>query len=264
MKYFWAHALPCVFFALLALPAAAQFAVLKEEATPLYEKPSAQSKLVAVLAAGDTVRILKKQNGWAQLRFHKKQKGWMQLRRPTADSLSAFVRAGENSQNPAANRFAAAEREAAFSAPPKRPPLDGGLSLNLGVFGGDFSYVGRFFYRSLKTAYLEGTFQYVAGQIASQYLMHANARFVRPLGRRFNGYATAGVGVINTVPIQSAGGKSVSTMAFNYGFGAARLLKNNNWLRADLRQFSALRQQGVVNFVEFTVGLDIGIRWSKL
>jgi hypothetical protein len=146
----------------------------------------------------------------------------------------------------------------------KRPPVDGGLSLGLGVFGGDFSYIGRFFYRNLKALYLEGTFQYVAGQIASQYLMHANARYVRPIRLRFNGYATAGVGVINTVPIQSAGAKPVSNMAFNYGVGVARQLKSNNWLRADLRQFSVLRQQGTVNFIEFTVGLDIGIRWSKL
>jgi hypothetical protein len=72
------------------------------------------------------------------------------------------------------------------------------------------------------------------------------------------------VGVINTVPIQSAGGKSVSNMAVNYGLGVARHLKNSNWLRADVRQFSALRKQGTVNFIEFTVGLDIGIRWSKL
>ena len=147
---------------------------------------------------------------------------------------------------------------------PKRPPVDGGLSLSHGTFGGDFSYVGRFFYRNLRWVYLEGTFQYVAGSIASQYLMHANARYMRPLRGRFDGYATAGVGVINTVPIQSAGGKSVSNMAVNYGVGVARKLKNNNWLRADLRQFSALRTQGTVNFIEFTVGLDIGIRWSKL
>jgi opacity protein-like surface antigen len=264
MKYFWL----CI-FVLAVTSARAQIAVLKEDAALLYEKPSTQSRLLAVLSAGDTVQVLKKQGSWAQLRFRTRRIGWMQLRHHQGRN-GATVSNGANGeiQYIAENQLAVSERNAGFAtqAPVsrKQPPVDGGLSLGLGVFGGDFSYIGRFFYRNLRTLYLEGTFQYVAGQIASQYLMHANARYVRPINSRFSGYATAGVGVINTVPIQSAGAKSVSNMAFNYGLGVARQLKSNNWLRADLRQFTLPRRQGTVNFIEFTIGLDIGIRWSKL
>ncbi len=257
----------CTVCGLAVSPARAQFAVLKDDATPLYEKPSLQSKLVTVLSAGDTVRIEKKQNGWARLRFRKKQRGWMQLRARTAQNgAAASAKVSGDTQKFSADQLAVSRRNAGFATKPvtKPPPVDGGLSLSLGVFGGNFSYVGRFFYRNLKALYFEGTFQYVAGSLASQYLMHANGRYVRPISLRFEGYATAGVGVINTAPIQSAGGKSVSNMAFNYGLGVARQLKNDNRLRADLRQFTALRKQGTVNFIEFTVGLDIGIRWSKL
>jgi len=268
MKYYCTTLL-CLMMWLAAAPGQAQVAILKDATTPLYAEPSLHSKLIAVLAAGDTVRILQQRKGWAQLRLRNKQKGWMLVRvRKTSSGTSAASARGGEIQDLSENQLAVSGRNAGFSPAAirtsKPPPVDGGISLSLGFFGGDFSYVGRFFYRSLRTVYLEGTFQYVAGQIASQYLMHANARFVKPLRPRFNGYATAGIGVINTVPIQSAGGKSVSNLAFNYGLGVARQLKSNNWLHAELRQFSALRKQGTANFVEFTVGLDIGIRWSKL
>jgi hypothetical protein len=116
----------------------------------------------------------------------------------------------------------------------------------------------------LPSIYVEGTFQYVAGEIASFYLMHGNAKYVRPIASRLDGTLTAGIGVINTVPVRSAGNKSVSNMAFNYGFGVQRHLKNNNWLRLDLRQYAALRQQGLATFFEFAAGVAIGINWSKL
>ena len=263
MKFFSTCTFVLTVACLVATPARAQIAVLKVDATLLYEKPSTESRLLAVLSAGDTVHVLKRQDGWTQLRFRSRQTGWMQVRNRRGRNG-----ANDEAQNQLSHQLAFADRNGGFATTStmarKQPPVDGGLSLGLGVFGGDFSYIGRFFYRNLKTLYVEGTFQYVAGQIASQYLMHANARYMRPIRLHFNGYATAGVGVINTVPIQSAGAKSVSNMAFNYGVGVARQLKSNNWLRAELRQFSALRQQGTVNFIEFTVGLDIGIRWSKL
>ena len=159
MKYLCACTLFLAVCWLSLAPARAQFAVLKDEATPLYEKPSAQSKLVAVLAAGDTVRILKKQKGWAQLRFRDKQKGWMQLRRRMEQNgVAASPGANGEAQNLAANQLAVSERNAGFSPKTittrKQPPVDGGLSLSLGTFGGDFSYVGRFFYRNLKSIYL--------------------------------------------------------------------------------------------------------------
>lgn len=224
----------------------AQIALLQSKTSPLYETPSIQSKMIAVLAAGDTVRILQTRSGWVQLQT-RKLKGWL---RTGAKAGSHFtLLSSKNSQE---NFKAGAS------------PYDGGVVLGLGTLGGDFAYIGRFYYRNLPRWELEGSFEYVAGQIASIYLMHANTRYVRPVARRFEGYATAGVGVINTVPIQSAGGKTISNMALNYGLGVQRRLNNKNWLRADLRQFTAIRTQGTLNFLEFTVGIAIGVRWAKL
>lgn len=224
----------------------AQIAILKDKAAPLYEQPSIQSRMIAVLATGDTVRILQTRSGWVQLNASK-QKGWMRIGAKAASHFS-FLSKKSSSEN--------------FKA--ESSPYDGGVVLGLGTLGGDFAYIGRFYYRNLPRWEIEGSFEYVAGQIASIYLMHANARYVRPVARRFEGYATAGVGVINTVPIQSAGGKTISNMALNYGFGVQRRLNHSNWLRADLRQFTAVRKQGTLNFLEFTVGLAIGVRWGKL
>jgi hypothetical protein len=73
-----------------------------------------------------------------------------------------------------------------------------------------------------------------------------------------------GIGIINTIPVRAAGGKSISNMVVNYGLGVQRHLRNSNSLRLDLRQYTAIRSQGLANFFEFTVGIAFGIRWSKL
>lgn len=237
----------CLFLSALcwSISASAQSAILKDKTAPLFELPSLQSKLVGVLSAGDTVRILQIRSGWVQLATRKPLKGWM---RTGAKAASHFFPLTKKTRAEIAGKA----------------PYDGGLVLGLGTLGGDFAYVGRFYYRNLPRWELEGSFEYVAGQIASIYLMHANTRYLRPFKNRFEGYATAGVGVINTVPIQSAGARSISNMALNYGLGVQRRLNNNNWLRADLRQFTAVRKQGTLNFLEFTVGIAIGVRWAKL
>jgi hypothetical protein len=237
----------------------AQTAVLKDHVTPIAEQPSPKSRVIAVLAAGDSVRILKTDGAWMQVAFRGKKKGWM------------FVGANNTLAPKPKNETRVEEKTgekqnltAGVSPADVRPATDGGVSFHLGAFSGQFTYVGKFYYRSIPSLYVEGTFQYVAGEIASFYLLHGNAKYVRPLSRRLDGTLTAGLGVINTVPIRSAGGKSVSNMALNYGLGLQRHLKNNNWLRADLRQYAALRKQGTATFLEFTVGVAIGIRWAKL
>jgi hypothetical protein len=238
--------------------ALAQTAILKDAATPIAAQPSPQSKVIAVLAAGDTVRILKMSGAWVQVSFRGSKTGWMFVGSngvPTAKPAAESAVEGKRVEEPRSTRLPAA-------AP--RPVADGGVSFHLGVFGGQFTYIGKFYYNTLPSIYVEGTFQYVAGEIASFYLMHGNAKYVRPIASRLDGTLTAGVGVINTVPIRAAGNKSVSNMAFNYGFGVQRHLKNNNWLRLDLRQYAALRQQGLATFFEFAIGVAIGINWSKL
>jgi len=251
--------------------ASAQRIVLKDSSTPIAEQPSPKSRVIAVLARGDTVRVLKLNGAWAQVAFRGKKKGWMFIGRGPASTNANAPAALTPSASAKPNNAAPVEEikpveQTAGDAPvATTPPVaDGGVSFHLGAFGGQFTYAGKFYYRTLPAIYIEGTFQYVAGNLASFYLMHGNAKYVRPLGRDLDGTLTGGVGVINTVPVRAAGGKSVSNMAFNYGVGAQRYLKNSNWLRADLRQYIAIRKQGLAHFFEFTVGIAIGIRWSKL
>ncbi len=238
--------------------ALAQTAVLKDAATPIAAQPSPQSKVIAVLAAGDTVRILKMNGAWVKVSFRGNQTGWMFVGSTgvsTAKPATESAVEGKKADEPRSSRPPAAA---------SRPLTDGGISFHLGAFGGQFTYIGKFYYKTLPAICIEGTFQYVAGEVASFYLMHGNAKYVRVLRPRLDGTLTAGVGVINTVPVRSAGNKSVSNMAFNYGFGVQRHLKNNNWLRLDLRQYAVLRQQGLATFFELAAGVAIGINWSKL
>jgi len=261
-----------VVFTLLILSrvVTAQRIVLKEAATPIAEQPSSQSRIIAVLTKGDTVRILKITSPWAQVAFRGKQKGWLYVGRSTAATAakSPATTPPEVATKPA-NAPPVEEtkpvEQTSHSPVPLAPITDGGVSFHLGSFSQQFTYVGKFYYRTLPRLYVEGTFQYVAGDIASFYLMYGNAKYARPLGRRLEGTVTAGVGVINTVPVRAAGVKSVSNMAFNYGIGVQRYLKNSNWLRADIREYTAIRnKRGLANFFEFTVGIAIGIRWSKI
>lgn len=212
-----------------------QRAVLKAEFTPVYETPSAESRQIAVLAAGDTVEILKIENGWVQLAFGQRQ-GWMNVR----------------DQKPK-------QRRARASLPKRLGAKRGGISLHVGSFSKDFSYVGRFHYKSTPSIHMEGTFQYAAGKLASLYLMHLNFRRLYPLGGRVDGWVSIGAGVVTSVPIRSAGSKSVSNMAFNYGLGARRHMKNSNWFRVDVQRFSIFVDSGLQHFLSWTIGIEIGV-----
>jgi hypothetical protein len=244
-----------VWLILLCGSGSAQRLILKDSATPIAEQPSPKSRVMVVLAKGDTVRILKINGGWAQVAFRGKQKGWMFVGRNAPPA---------NTNPPAASAAVEASKPVEQTNLPAATMTEGGISFHLGSFSRQFTYVGKFYYRTLPALYVEGTFQYVAGDIASFYLMYGNAKYARALGQRLEGALTAGVGVINTVPVRAAGVKSVSNMTINYGFGMQRHLKNNNWLRLDFREHTAIRRSGFANFFEFTVGIAIGIRWSKL
>lgn len=260
-----------VWSTLLVGSAAAQRVILKDAATPIAEQPSPQSRVIAVLAKGDSVRVLQFNGVWAQVAFRGKQKGWMYVGRKSTTAKPPTPATAPTPSAKPSNTAPVEEMKPVEQTPmggttvaPTPPVTDGGISFHLGSFSQQFTYVGKFYYRTLPALYVEGTFQYVAGNVASNYLMYGNAKYVRPLGRRLEGTLTAGVGVINTVPVSAAGSKSVSNMVFNYGLGVQRYLKNSNWLRADLREYTALRSKGLTNFFEFSVGIAIGIRWSKI
>jgi len=251
--------------------AIAQRLVLKDAATPIAEQPSPKSRVIAVLVKGDTVRVLKINSPWVQVAFRGKQKGWMYVGRSAASTNTKTpAPTPETTAKPAnaapVEAVQPVEQNATSNPPVTLAPItDGGVSFHLGSFSRQFTYVGKFYYRTMPRLYVEGTFQYVAGNVASNYLMYGNAKYVRSLGRRLEGTVTAGVGVINTVPVRAAGVKSVSNMAFNYGIGVQHYLKNSNWLRVDIREYTAIRnKRGLANFFEFTVGIAIGIRWSKI
>lgn len=223
--------------------AQAQIAVLKDKETPLYEMPSTTSRKLAILAAGDTVRVLQNRGLWIQLTSRDQRKGWIYL-----------------GKNPELNRKP--KRPATLWTPEPLPP--GGISFHLGAFSSAFTYVGKISYRNLPRMDIETTLQYATSKVASFYLLYGNVRYLRPLKPRYDGWLTAGAGVINTVPLSAANNDARSNMVINYGLGVQRHLRGNNWLRADLRQFNAFANQGLVNFVEFTVGITIGVDWSKI
>lgn len=256
---------------LLSGSASAQRVVLRDPATPIAEQPSPKSRVIAMLAKGDTVRILKLNGAWARIAFRNKKKGWMFVGRTFASTKANTP--APMSSTPAKPASAAPGEviKPVEATPPNpspaatmAPETDGGISFHLGSFSRQFTYVGKFYYRTLPTLYVEGTFQYVAGNIASFYLMYGNAKYVRPIGRGFDGTLNGGIGIINTIPVRAAGGKSISNMVVNYGLGVQRHLRNSNSLRLDLRVYTAIRPQGLANFFEFTVGIAFGIRWSKL
>lgn len=221
----------------------AQTAVLKDRETPLYEMPSTTSRKLAILAAGDTVRVLQNRGLWIQLASRGERKGWIYL--------------GKNSE---LNRKP--KRPATLWKPAPLPP--GGISFHLGAFSSAFTYVGKISYRNLPKMDIETTLQYATSKVASFYLLYGNVRYIKPIRPRYDGWLTLGAGVINTVPLSAANNDARSNMVINYGLGVQRHLDANNWLRADLRQFTAFANQGLANFVEFTVGITIGVDWSKI
>lgn len=68
-------------------------------------------------------------------------------------------------------------------------------------------------------------------------------------------YVHSGFGVLTNVPVKSAGAKSISNMAFNYGIGIQKPLKRTTAARFDIRQFLVLGNQGLSSFMEFSAGL---------
>jgi len=260
---------------LLALSsvALAQTAVIRSGSLKVYELPDTGSNIVTKLSAGDTVRVIEQQGNWAKLQLPGKSMGWLPLTRSIATVLTKKPRQSQGAVAPQPSLPSATDsitntedagRCDALQSRRATPAADLnlGISFTLGAVGENFAYSGRFLYRSLPSFYLEGSFQHVPGDVAASLLLHSNLLYDFSLSREagWNGWLTAGIGVISTSPTKTVGAKSVSNMEINYGIGVRRYLKHRTYLRADLRRFSVLLDNGTKNYVEFALGIIIGIR----
>ncbi len=229
-----------IFGCLFSSSAFSQTAVLKAARTPIYNRPDPRGKIIAQLARGDTIHVLKKQGLWVRLKFRRKYSGWMYLGQP-------------RDRNPRVRRRKLPDN-------PPRHLSQLGISFHLGALGKDFTYAGKFFYASFPNVYMEGTFQHVPGAAANSYLMYGNLKYLWPLSPAITGWLTLGVGVITTVPTKTVAAKSISNMSLNYGLGIQKYLKTNTYLRIDLRQYAALVDSGVTTFWELMAGFAVFIR----
>lgn len=267
-----------------------QTAVIRSGSIKVFDTPQANAKIVTTLSAGDTVKVVEQRGTWAKLQLPGRRAGWMQLSESTSAALFKKNRTSQslNAMQPTPRPE---EQTPAPAAAAGEPPVEDssalslrnmpaneaesrtdlgvsginedlnlGISFTLGALGENFAYSGRFLYRTLPKVYIEGAFQHVPGDVAASMLLHSNLLYNFSLAPRWDGWITGGVGVISTSPTKTVGAKSVSNMEVNYGIGARRYLKQRTYLRADLRQFSVLVDSGTKNYVEFALGLIIGVR----
>lgn len=247
-----------IFILALHIKAGAQTAILKDKTTIIYELPSTLSRQLTLLKAGTKVHILQKKGEWAQLAYGKNFKGWMKLtglkdNNPTKKHNATSGKRKKVDSN-SANEIDVKPQGSNLSQSSK-----GGLSFHLGFFGGDFTYVFKFFYKSRPRTHLEGSFQYVADKVVSIYAMDANFKYLWSVNDNFVSWLNGGVGILTNVPVKSAGSKSISNMAFNYGIGIQKPLKSDTHARFDIRQYAVFSKNGLSNFLEFTAGLSIDI-----
>ena len=216
--------------------------VLKNAKTIIFELPSMASRQIALLPRGTRVKLLQRSGGWIQLAFGHKRSGWMQLEK-ASNARSAINKAGHDMD--------------AFPPESKVIPAEskGGLSFHMGFLSGDFSYLFKFYYKNRPRWHLEGSFQYVADRVLSIYIMDANFKYLWRIRNSYMSYVHSGFGVLTNVPVKSAGAKSISNMAFNYGIGIQKPLKRTTAARFDIRQFLVLGNQGLSSFMEFSARL---------
>jgi hypothetical protein len=268
-----------------------QTAVIRSGSLKVYDTPLTTGRIITTLSDGDTVKVIEQRGTWAKLQLAGKRSGWMQLSEATSAALFKKNRKAQ-SPTPAPQVRKLTEQSAPSSTasselleeelssassmrnqPAGEPevqagagladietPLNLGISFSLGALGQSFAYSGRFMYRTMPKIFIEGAFQHVPGDVAASMLIHSNLLYDFALAPRWDGWITGGVGVISTSPTKTVGAKSVSNMEVNYGVGARRYLKHRTYLRGDLRQFSVITDNGTKNYIEFAVGIIIGIQ----
>ncbi|RMF69298.1 MAG: hypothetical protein D6743_02045 [Calditrichaeota bacterium] len=252
----------------------AQQAVIVMDGVKLYSLPMVEDSPVAVLARGDTVRVIGQRGGWVKVEFAEGQKGWMRLQVPRK-------RAPHHSRSKRQNNGLAGNGVAKTKAPvgsarpdrirkkPKpRPDLsDGsyrrfGYSFGMGFVESDFSYNWKFVFQSTRRLALEGSFKHVLGSAADSYFIMANWTYLLDEKKELLPYLTAGLGVINTVPDRSIDADAVSNMAINYGIGVRKHFKRNMSFTLTATQFTAFVGKGTKNFREFRFGFLVGKFWD--
>lgn len=238
--------LPAIALSLFLHDAKAQTATYRGSETIVYELPSASSRKVGVLKPGDRVQFLQRQEPWLRLRIAGGVTGW--VRPMKADQSGAA--AGNAKKGKSESR-----RDLQADQAPK-----GSISLHLGLFGGDFSYAGKFAYRSWPRVHFEGSFQFVADKVVSIYNMDANFKFIWRETAKYDAWLSTGAGVLTNVPVKAAGARSISNMAVNYGIGIQRPLQARKNVRLDVRHVWVISNSNrLSHFFELLIGLQFDL-----
>jgi len=268
-----------------------QTAVIRSGSLKVFDAPQANARLLTKLSEGDTVKVIEQRGNWAKLQLPGKRVGWMQLSESTsaalfkknrgsqiANALPQTPKSFESAVSPDSLTNDQSSEETSLMSRLRNMPaseqemqigrghsdtntnLNLGISFSLGALGESFAYSGRFMYRTLPKIFIEGSFQYVPGDVAASLLVHSNVLYDFSVAPRWDGWITGGVGVISTSPTKTVGAKSVSNMEVNYGIGVRRYLKHRTYLRGDLRQFSVITDNSTKNYIEFAFGIVIGVR----
>lgn len=116
------------------------------------------------------------------------------------------------------------------------------------------------------TVGLELSGEQVIGKYANTYPVFVGAVINFTTESRFIPYATAGVGVLTTVPTTTIGDETVSSMGFNAGAGARYYFTRTFGLRAEIKQVMTnvknRREQKneFLSFQQLSVGVSILVR----
>lgn len=259
-----------------------QRAIIKTDNVEIYSLPMVDNTPVATLIKGDTIRVIGQRGNWVKVKIAQNRKGWMLLEVKSLPGKSP-ARTIKKEKPARQLSMASANGKAgngAHNPEPFSPDLirknpntiQGnkiyrrfGYTFGAGVLGTDFTYNWKFIFHQTPRMALEGSFKHALGEAASSYFIFANLNYMlkENTRKKFLPYATAGVGIINTVPENSIDiGQGVSNMAINYGLGVRKYYREKLSLLFNVSQYSVFIGKGVRHFREYTVGLLVGKFWD--
>ncbi len=277
MRYFALSLLVSVLLGLPGSPARAQRALVARDGVAVYALPLEDEQPVMVLSRGDTVNVLGRRGDWVKITRADGRRGWMRLQAQG----NGKKRAKQAPQHPkrseseppmlASNGSRAKGVETPDRVVPTRNTKNQsdpavyrrfGYAFGMGLVELDYTYNWKFVFHSRPRLALEGSFKHVLGDAANSYFLMANFSYLLKESGRTLPYATAGLGVITTVPERSVDLGSVSHMALNYGFGLRRHLRNKLSLLLAATQYATFVGRSVTFFNEITVGVLVGRFWD--
>ncbi len=289
MKFWGLILLAFIFLLMLNKNAYSQRAIIKTDNVKIYSLPMVDTP-VAVLTKGDTIRVIGQRGDWVKIQIGRNLKGWMllEVKSLSGNSPASTIKKEKPSRQPSIASTNSKAENSSTNGPAngthnpkpfspdlirKKPnSIQGnetyrrfGYTFGAGLLATDFTYNWKFIFHQTPRMALEGSFKHALGEAASSYFIFANLNYLLTanIRKKFLPFATAGVGIINTVPENSIDvGQGVSNMAINYGIGARKYYRKKLSLLFNVSQYSVFIGKGVSHFKEFTVGLLVGKFWD--